>query len=212
MASFPSAAGHSSQRSAAIIARSGHCSHWQGAARIRSSGAGGSDHAESQIRLPIESRSVAEGQLEARGRHRRTDLRLRKAVPAGIARRRERHPLPERRGEAQAQPDPRLHLPVSLRPVRGVHPALGDRARRRQRARRRLRDARAPALRRGGSEAHPALQVVREGVREGVRHALRRHRSGEGDRRRHPQPLQAGRLPRHPAHRVDDAEALRWRA
>ncbi len=75
-------------------------------------------------------------------------------------------------------------------------------------ARRRLRDARSSPFRRGGSEAHPAVQVVREGVRERVRNALRRHRPGEGDRRRHPQPLPARRLPRHPPDRVDDAEAL----
>ena len=78
-----------------------------------------------------------------------------------------------------------------------------------RRARRRPRDARPAALRRGGGQAHPALQVVRGRVPARLRHALRRHRTGQGDRRRHPQPLAAGRLPRHPAHRVDHPEALR---
>ena len=86
-------------------------------------------HAEPRLRLPFSPGDVGEGQLEARGGHRGKDAGLHPALPAGVPRRPEGDSLSEPRGEADAQPDPGVHLPVPLRPGGGVHRAVGGRPR-----------------------------------------------------------------------------------
>ena len=166
--------------------------------------------AEPHVRLPFDSRDVGEGQLEARGRHRRADA---STSPGPF--------LPESLAGVNGDPLPESPRRSSSSTRSAASPTCISSAwwrstscprwstTSRRRARGRLRAAGAPSLRRGGSEAHPALPVVRGGVRDGVRHACGVIGPAEEIAAAILNALPAGRVPHHPAHRVDDPEALR---
>ena len=197
--------GHSSRRSAAIIARSGHCSHG-GERRLRRDRPAqeGQSHVESRLRLRFEPRDIGEGQLEDRGRHRGADLRLQRGRSCRRRSRACRHPLPERRGEAQAQPDPRLHLPrISSAWSRNTSclrcSTTSGRATRTATTTRCARSCTSPRRRRSTSSSSSGSC----GSSSGVRHALRRHRPG----RRRSRPAI---LDHSPARRLPATLQIEW--